>query len=453
MRRAAAVALVVVAVAFARAEDASLEGAWNGKLETGAVPLSLVLHFEKSAEGKLSATMDSPDQNAFGIPADDVKVEGTSVVVLWKKLGARFKGKLADDVLDGTWKQGGGELALTLRRGDLVRKRPQEPKRPFPYKEIEVSYDNPKAPGVTLAGTLTVPAGDGPFPAVLLITGSGPQDRDETILGHKPFLIISDHLTRKGIAVLRVDDRGVAKSTGKTPDATTEDFATDAEAGVAFLKTRKEVDPARIGLLGHSEGGVIAPMLAVRSKDIAFIVMLSGPALPGDEIIRLQSELIEKAMGAPAEVVAENSKLQRQVLEAVKTIDDPAAREKRVREILKDLPPAQVEKSAVESRSAWFHWFLAYDPRPTLAQVKCPALALFGEKDLQVPADENIAALEKTLGKEHPSFVVKKLPGVNHLFQTCKTGAPSEYASIEETISPAALDAISGWLTTVTAKK
>jgi pimeloyl-ACP methyl ester carboxylesterase len=453
MRRAAAVALVVVAVAFARAEDASLEGAWNGKLETGAVPLSLVLHFEKSAEGKLSATMDSPDQNAFGIPADDVKVEGTSVVVLWKKLGARFKGKLADDVLDGTWKQGGGELALTLHRGDLVRKRPQEPKRPFPYKEIEVSYDNPKAPGVTLAGTLTVPEGDGPFAAVLLITGSGPQDRDETILGHKPFLIISDHLTRKGIAVLRVDDRGVAKSTGKTPDATTEDFATDAEAGVAFLKTRKEVDPARIGLLGHSEGGVIAPMLAVRSKDIAFIVMLSGPALPGDEIIRLQSELIEKAMGAPAEVVAENSKLQRQVLEAVKTIDDPAAREKRVREILKDLPPAQVEKSAVESRSAWFHWFLAYDPRPTLAQVKCPALALFGGKDLQVPADENIAALEKTLGKEHASFVVKKLPGVNHLFQTCKTGAPSEYASIEETISPAALDAISGWLTTVTAKK
>jgi fermentation-respiration switch protein FrsA (DUF1100 family) len=194
-------------------------------------------------------------------------------------------------------------------------------------------------------------------------------------------------------------------------------------------------------------------MLAARSKDVAFIVMLSGPTLPGDEIIRLQSELIEKAMGASAEVVAENSKLERQVLEAVKTIDDPAAREKRVREILKDLPPAQIEKSAVECRSPWFHWFLRYDPLPTLGQVKCPALALFGEKDLQVPADENIAALEKSLGKDHPSFVVKKLPGVNHLYQTCKTGTPSEYAGIEETVSPAALDAISGWLATVTAKK
>jgi uncharacterized protein len=266
-----------------------IDGAWMGTIEAGAMKLRVVFHVTNTADG-LKATMDSLDQGAKGIPVTSVKRDGTSLKIEMKQIDGAYDGKISTDkaTIEGTWTQRGASRPLVLTRvkdaAALEVQRPQNPVRPLPYREEEVSYEN-KAQGDTLAGTLTIPEGKGPFTAALLITGSGPQDRDESLLGHKPFLVLSDWLTRRGIEVLRVDDRGVGKSTGVFGTATTADFATDVEAGVAFLKTRPEVNAKKIGLIGHSEGGVIAPMVAARNADVGFIVMLAGSGVPGDQIL------------------------------------------------------------------------------------------------------------------------------------------------------------------------
>jgi uncharacterized protein len=337
--------------------------------------------------------------------------------------------------------------------------RPQEPKRPYPYNEEEVSYEN-KAGGVTLAGTLTMPRGKGPFPAVLLITGSGPQNRNEELLGHKPFLVLSHHLTCIGVAVLRVDDRGVGGSTGSVPASTSEDFAGDVLTGIEFLKSRKEIDSKQIGLIGHSEGGLIAPMVAAQSADVAFIVLMAGPGLRGEEILYLQGALISKAAGVPDEAIARNRAVQQAIFTVLKEESNNAAAEKRIRENLSkvtaEMTDEQKKASGMEAAvnaqlkmvlTPWFRYFLAYDPKPTLMKVKCPVLAINGERDLQVPPDENLKYIEQALAAaKNPDYKVEKLPGLNHLFQSCKTGALSEYAAIQETMSPAALDVMSNWI-------
>jgi fermentation-respiration switch protein FrsA (DUF1100 family) len=347
--------------------------------------------------------------------------------------------------------------------------RPQEPKPPYPYDEQEVVYQN-KKDGLQLAGTLTLPRSKGPFPAVLLITGSGQQDRNETVFDHKPFLVLADHLTRLGIAALRVDDRGVGKSTGRFIEATSEDFATDALAGVEYLKTRKEIDPRRIGLIGHSEGGLIAPLVAARSTDIAFIVMMAGPGLTGEQILYRQTALVCKSAGMSDDLIAQTRAAQDRVFAILKQEKDNVVAEKRIleeadafREVAAKARADATDEhkkeisiiaAAIEGQaqsklvvSPWFRFFLTYDPRPTLMKVRCPVLAIIGEKDLQVPAEENLAAIRLALeaggNKDH---TVLALPDLNHLFQTCRTGAISEYAQIEETISPAALDTISKWI-------
>ncbi|HEY7545261.1 MAG TPA: alpha/beta fold hydrolase [Blastocatellia bacterium] len=344
--------------------------------------------------------------------------------------------------------------------------RPQEPRLPYPYDEQEVVYEN-KKDGVQIAGTLTLPRSKGLVPAVLLITGSGPQDRNETLLGHKPFLVLADHLTRLGIAVLRVDDRGVGKSTGKFSEATSEDFAADVLAGVEYLKTRKEINPRRIGLIGHSEGGLIAPMVAAKSTDIAFIVMMAGQGLTGEEILYLQGALISKADGVSDDFIAQNRAMQERVFAIVKREKDGVVAERKIREeavSFREIAASKAEATeeqkktinviaaAIESQAKfvvlpWFRFFLTYNPRPALMKVKCPVLAINGEKDLQVPAKENLAAIRQALeaggNKDYTSLA---LPNLNHLFQTCRTGAISEYAQIEETISPVALNTISNWI-------
>jgi pimeloyl-ACP methyl ester carboxylesterase len=315
---------------------------------------------------------------------------------------------------------------------------------------------------VKMAGTLTLPPSGGPFPAVLLLTGSGAQDRDETILGHKPFLVLADYLTRRGIAVLRVDDRGVGGSTGLTKSSTSEDFAGDALAGVAFLKRRMEIDPAKIGLIGHSEGGLIAPIAASRSKDVAFIVLMAGTGLPGAEILEAQGRLILKASGAPESELKGQRDIQKRLIEIiVREKDEEAARAKlalAVKDVLATMPDSE-KKALGESEgalsqaalnqfnSAWFRYFLTFDPRPTLRTVRCPVLAINGEKDLQVPSKENLAEIDKAL-KAGGNRDVKtvELAGLNHLFQPCKTGSPSEYASIEITIAPEALKTMGDWI-------
>ena len=327
-------------------------------------------------------------------------------------------------------------------------KRPQEPEPPFPYEAEDVTFPN-EADDVKLAGTLTLPDTADVYPAVVLITGSSPQDRDEALAGHRPFLVLADHLTRQGIAVLRYDDRGVAASTGDFAQATTEDFARDAEAAVAYLKTRPEIDADRIGLLGHSEGGLVAPMVATRSGGVAFLVLLASPGVTGEEILYEQGDLIGKAEGASASQVEANRTQRERLFAAIKQDTDSAQVASDVRRILKEsgLPAEAVEAQAEWAASPWFRYFLTYDPAPALEKVEVPVLALFGEKDLQVPAEANRAAVEAALeagGNE--AYAVEVLPSLNHLFQTSETGAPSEYAQIEETMAPVVLETIAAWI-------
>ena len=434
------------------AKPSDIDGTWMGTLDLGAAKLRVVFHIVNSEDG-LTATLDSPDQGAKGIPTTSVTRDGASLKIEVKSIGGIFDGKIAADLstIDGTFTQLGSAHPLVLKRvkeqAELELKRPQNPVKPYPYHDEEVSYDN-KAQNVTLAATLTVPQGKGPFPAVVLITGSGPQDRDESLMGHKPFLVLSDYLTRHGIAVLRADDRGTAKSTGTFAGATTADFATDTEAAIAYLKTRPEVDPHKIGLVGHSEGGDIAPMIAARNKDVAFIVMMAGTGVPGDQILVAQGEAIEVASGKDPQVAAKDAAKERELLILVETEKDDAMLEKELREKLAgEVPEAQIEAQIKEITSPWFRYFLTYDPAIALRKVTCPVLVLNGEKDKQVLPSQNLPPIRKALeeaGNKHVE--IDELPGLNHLFKTAKTGAVSEYAEIEETMSPVVLEKIATWI-------
>jgi fermentation-respiration switch protein FrsA (DUF1100 family) len=434
------------------AKPSDIDGAWMGTLEVGAgVKLRVVFHIVNTEDG-LMATLDSPDQGVKGLPTTKVTRDGATLKITVEKISGAFEGKIAADLgsIDGTWTQG-GSLPLVLHRlkdeSELELRRPQNPTRPYPYRDEDVTYEN-KVQNVTLAASLTLPPGKGPFPAVVLITGSGPQDRDESLLGHKPFLVLSDYLTRHGIAVLRADDRGTAKSTGNFETATTADFATDTEAGVAYLKTRPEIDAHRIGLIGHSEGGIIAPMIAARNPDVAFIVMMAGSGVRGDEILVAQVQAISESSGKSHEEAVKAGARQREILTLIENEKDPAALEKELKEKMAgEVPEAQIGMEIKALTSPWFRYFMTYDPATALRKVTCPVLAIGGEKDTQVPPAQNLPAIRKALeqaGNKH--FEVDELPGLNHLFQTAKTGAPGEYASIEETISPVALDKMSSWI-------
>ncbi|MDB5388572.1 MAG: hypothetical protein JWM11_4218 [Planctomycetaceae bacterium] len=449
---------------FRPAKPTGTEEIWEGSLKVGFTEIRLAFHLFKQQDGNYAGTMDSRDQGATGIILDGVSVNEDVVRLELKSAKMVFEGKLGKDrqELTGHLKQFGLTLPLTLKRVAKARepKRPQTPQRPFLYEEREVTYENKKG-GVKLAGTLTLPKTQGPFPAVILITGSGAQDRDETILGHKPFLVLADYLTRRGIAALRVDDRGVGGSTGNVQDATSDDFADDVRAGVEFLKGLKEIDVARIGLVGHSEGGNIAPLVASQSQDIAFIVLLAGCGLPGEEILYLQGAALLKVAGADAATLARQKELQERMFAVLHEEKDKAAAETKIRAALKDLsskPGQGDEKQMLEMLplldgqiqmvlTPWFRHFLDYDPRPALRKVTCPVLALNGEKDLQVDAAANLKAIEAALkegGNRH--VTIQTLPNLNHLFQSCKTGSLSEYGAIEETFAPAALETIAKWI-------
>jgi uncharacterized protein len=452
-----------IAMAQAPAADNPLAGIWQGQLKAGALEIRIVFKIASQGDGSLRATLDSPDQGAKGIPFDAVAREADNVTLEVKRLDGKFKGKLSADGrrLKGTWNQGPSALPLELAKVEKESEsaRPQEPKRPYPYKDEEVGYEN-SAAGVKLAGTLTLPNTLEPAPAVLLITGSGSQDRDESLLGHKPFLVIADYLTRRGIAVLRVDDRGVGGSTGDPSASTTEDLTGDVMAGVAYLKSRREINPRRIGLIGHSEGGIIAPLAASRSSDVAFIVLLAGTGVTGEEIIYHQGELIANVLGADAKAIATDRAAQQRLFAIVKQEPDLEKARQQVQAALVDVTTKaagpDTAKETIEARSAaqakaivspWFRFFLLYDPMPALAKVRCPVLAINGEKDLQVDPKQNLPPIERALRDGgNTDRTVKELPGLNHLFQHCSTGSPAEYGKIEETFSPEALELIGNWL-------
>jgi len=444
------------------AQPHSLVGTWQGKLAVSGVELRIIFHIEANEDG-LSGTLDSPDQNAYGIACGDVSLVGESVTIVVPQIGGTYQGEFSDQKnIEGTWSQGPANLPLNLSFTEEVEelKRPQEPKPPFPYKSEEVSIENASS-GVTLSGTLTIPAGAGPFPGAVLVTGSGPQDRDEAIMGHKPFLVIADYLTRNGIAVLRYDDRGFGGSTGDFQSATSEDFAEDAKSAVDYLRMQAMINPLKIGIIGHSEGGMIAPMVAVQEQDIGFIVLLAGTGLTGADIILLQSRLIAAASGVSEEDIERNSKFNKGAIQLVTTIKDSDELDQKAEAFIDDfaklLPESQqgndsnikrtLRSQINQYNSPGFKYFLTYDPVPTLEKVKCPVLALNGEFDLQVPPKENLDAIEAALKRgNNKNYRVEELPGLNHLFQHTETGSPAEYSQIEETFSEDVLKMMTDWI-------
>jgi pimeloyl-ACP methyl ester carboxylesterase len=443
------------------AQQSPLVGGWGGALEVQAIRLRLTATVVDS-NGSLHARFTSVDQGNSVFPAT-VEVRGDSAIFTAAQIGATYRAVLVGrDTLRGEWSQGGGTLSMTMVRGadgGMVLRRPQEPRPPFPYRSEEVTVES--VPGVRLAGTLTIPPGEGPHPAVVLVTGSGPQDRDESLLSHKPFLVLADHLSRNGIAVLRLDDRGVGRSTGSFAAATSDDLAQDAAAAVRWLRARPEAADDRVGIIGHSEGGMIAPMVASRTPEVAFIVLLAGPGIPSADLLVMQGALISRAGGESEGEVRRTSALQRELFTAIAQTADSAALHQQLREITRrfqasltpeerarpDASDATMEAAVSALVSPWFRWFLRYDPAPALRATRVPVLALNGALDLQVPADEDLAGIQQALrAGGNRDVTVEKLPGLNHLFQTARTGAPSEYGEIEETMSPVVLQRVTAWI-------
>lgn len=430
-------------------------GQWNGVLKVPGAQLRVVFNINKTENG-YSSTMDSPDQGAKGIPVATTGFENSILKLGIPNATIGYEGTLnKDNVIVGNFTQGGQSFAMNLSRETIKKeaaKRPQEPKIPFPYYTEEVVFEN-KTDKNVLAGTLSLPTKEGKFPVVILITGSGAQNRDEEVLGHKPFLVLADYLTKKGIAVLRFDDRGFAKSTGDYKTATTIDFAKDVQAGVDYLLTRKEIDKSKIGLIGHSEGGVIAPIVAGNSKDINFIVLLAGTGIRGDKLLLLQREKIERQMGIPENEIQKGQEIFKGAYDMIlaSSANDNILNAK-INSYLKlqfgdKMNEQQISAVTAQITSPWMIYFLKFDPASALQKVKCPVLAINGDKDLQVPADVNIDAIKKALVKGGNSKVTTKvLPNLNHLFQECKTGSTDEYATIEQTFSPIALEEISKWI-------
>jgi len=453
--------ILLLSTVFTYSQD--ITGEWNGLLKIQGMQMRLVFHISKT-DTVYQATMDSPDQGANGIPMTSASFKNSVLTIKMIAAQIEYTGTLdSSGIVTGTFKQAGQSLPMNLSRKAIEKvqvKRSQEPTKPYPYYSEEVSFEN-KKDSITLAGTLTLPKKTGKFPVVVLITGSGPQNRDEELMGHKPFLILADFLTRNGIGVLRFDDRGSFASKGNFAKATTADFAWDVEAAVNYLETRKEIDLKRIGLIGHSEGGIIAPIVAARRKDIRFIVLMAGTAIPGSELLMLQQELIGRASGMKEEDLIKAADINRGAYDMIINSKDDSKLTRQLSDYLsvktKDIPGMEIPegKSAsdmiqaqiTQISSPWMLYFIRYNPALVLEKVNCPVLAVNGSKDLQVPAKINLPAIEKALKKGgNKQVTALEFPGLNHLFQECTTGLPKEYGEIDQTISPVALKEMSNWI-------
>ncbi len=445
-------------------------GAWRGALGPGIIDIeiSVTITVDEAGTG-LDGTIDIPAQGLIDYPLAEFAFDGVDIAFVMPGVPGdpAFAGSVQGDRMEGTFSQAGQPLPFVLERDAAPSAtRPQEPVPPFPYLEEEVSF---ASGDVTLAGTLTLPPGDARVPALLLITGSGAQDRNQEILGHKPFLVIADHLTRAGYAVLRVDDRGIGGSTGTDADATFEDFVGDALAGVELLRAHPRVDPARVGLLGHSQGGYLAPVAALESGGgVAFTILLAGPALDGFSVLVAQSERVIEASTRAAdptiadEVIAGVVADQLAFLEALQErflADDPAGARALVRQRIEDEMAAMPADQRLEGElledfialqqdgvtSPAFSSFLMFDPQPYLRRLTIPTLAIFGDLDLQVPADQSEGPMREALAG-NPSAAVVTFAGLNHLLQPAITGGIEEYGAIETTIDPIVLETITRWL-------
>ncbi len=445
-------------LAFARGPFATapvvqgLDGTWEGITRRNGTDMMMRLHVRTDAGGT-AATFDAPDMLTTGTPVTALVRKGNQVRFSLPMAGVSFDGQLDGQTLAGRWSDGSRshfQRKPAARAGTPLR--PQTPRPPYPYREIEARIPNPAAPGVTLAATLTLPDGAGPFPAAILITGSGPQDRDESAFGHKPFAVLADHLARHGIAVLRHDDRGVGQSTGQHAGATSADFATDANAAFVWLAAQPGIDPNAIGFIGHSEGGMVGPLTAMDNPQVAWMVLLAAPGVPIEQMLEAQRKALAATQGLSAVELEASEALQAELMRiAGSTLDTESAR-RALDAVLDDERAAAARRSpavrdAVQRQvlDPWFRWFLRHDPTPALAHFPNPILALNGALDRQVLPQQNLAGIRAATAANRDATIIE-LPGLNHLLQTARTGGLGEYAELEETIAPAALNAISGWI-------
>lgn len=400
----------------------------------------------KAAENGYSATLDVPAQGAFDVPVDKTVFQDNHLQMTLSAMGASYSGTLKGEAIEGEFTQHGMAFPLNLARGEkeAPKARPQDPQPPFNYRAEEVTFTNKKE-GNTLAGTLTIPEGDGPFPALVLVSGSGQQNRDEELMNHRPFWVIADYLSRRGVAVLRYDDRGMGGSTGEVLNATSMDFSYDAEAAFNFLLNRKEINASQVGILGHSEGGIINFMVAERRPEVAFLVSLAGPAVNGIEVLKEQQAAILRAQGMTEEMVQFSGNANAQMFDIIEASNSREEADTLLRQLLKGWGYNEelTEQTVGQMASPWMYYFLKYDPTDAIVKTNCPALLLNGSKDLQVLASQNLPAYEKIIA-EHgkTNLTLREMPDLNHLFQHCETGSPTEYVEIEETISPEVLEAI-----------
>lgn len=436
-----------------------ITGNWLGTLDISGNKLRVGFLIEKT-DTVYTAKMDSPDQDAFGLPTTRTSFADGKLEIVAVGLGIFYRGTLRGDSIAGTFNQGGMAFPLVLKQSETpAPNRPQTPQMPFPYKSEEVKFPNKQAK-IDLAGTLTVPDSAGTFPAVILIAGSGPNDRDETVFGHKPFLVLADYLTRNGFAVLRYDKRGVEQSEGDYKLATIQDFTADAEAALAFLRSRKEIDGKRIGLLGHSEGGIVAPMVAANNRNVAFVVLMAAPGISGIDIVMKQNQISMLRQEMEIENIERIQKMNREIFESMLTWENTENNRTHLRDQLSHLWeqfPILLKlktKKDVFVRNQFnaivlpgYRSFLKTNPEEFLQKVSAPVFAINGENDTQVSSETNLQGIKRALEKgRNFRYEIKSYPALNHLFQESETGWVDEYIQIEQTISPAVLSDIAEWI-------
>lgn len=429
-----------------------ISGNWKGEIDVNGKPLEIGFSLDKVDSG-YAATMDIPQQGMNSARVSSTTFVDSVLSMNLPEYGISYEGKLTNEnQIDGFLSQGPKSIELVLSKGEIILYRPQEPKTPFPYNVEDIVFPN-KAAGLNLAGTLSIPEGKGKFPVAIMISGSGPQDRDGFVFGHKPYLVLADELTKSGIAVFRYDERGVGLSEGDFEAATLDDFISDVEAAITYLKSHKNIEGKKIGLIGHSIGGIIAPRVAAENKDIDFLVLMAAPGVDGVTLMLSQKAAMEKLMGLDAMQIAQGQTL---VKGAYDIIADSNADRANLKIEVQDyftqnygamIPPAQIQQITDQITSNEFIGLLQTKPESYLSEVTCPVLAINGSKDFQVPAKANLGAIEAALAVGgNKNVMVVEFEGLNHLFQTCNTGNSSEYAEIEETMSPDVLGAVSGWI-------
>lgn len=438
-----------------------ISGDWSGIAKKGSKEITFVFKI-KHENSIYSSTMSVPTFRVSGIKPTTTTFANGKLIIDGSNVGMKYEGTFNSKTnqFEGTYKEGGVELLLNLKKGSIKiaeAKRPQEPIKPYPYYEEEVVFKNTEA-NISLAGTLTLPNKNGKFPVVILISGSGPQDRDETFMGHKPFLVLSDYLTKQGVGVLRFDDRGQGASTGDFGKATTEDFSKDVLSAISYLKTRKEIDVKKIGLVGHSEGGIIAPLVANNSKDVAFMVLLASTGIPGEELSVMQSKTFRQFPVKDEVAYEKNTRKAIAIVTSNKSDVEiknelTAHYNNFIRPILtslnvpKDKINLFIEGQLKTSLKPWSRYFLQYNPADEIEKLKIPVLSLNGSKDTQVNAKINQDGIRNALIKGgNKDYKIVELENLNHFFQECKTGRMDEYRKIEQTFSPTALKEISSWI-------